>query len=92
MMNLQDMKKAVDRLSPAERDELREYLEQQTLKHEITLLLAKEPPEQLRAGTLDMDQLRKASEGMWDGLDEEEIDVIIAAMNEKNIKPETTNG
>lgn len=91
MRNLQDMKKAVDTLSPAERDELREYLEQQTLKHEIEILLAKEPPETLQAGTLDMARLREATEGMWHGLDEAAIHAIVTAMIEKDIKPETSN-
>lgn len=92
MVNLQEMKKAVDTLSPAERDELREYLEQQTLRHEIEVLLTKEPAQPLQAGTLNMDQLLKATEGMWDGLDEAEIETIVAAMTEKNIKPESANG
>ena len=92
MMHLQEVKKPVDTLSPAERDELREYLEQQTLRHEIEMLLAKEPPESLQAGTLNMARLHKAAEGMWDGLDEHDINTIVAAMTAKNIKPESAHG
>lgn len=92
MMTLRDMKKAVDTLSPEERNELREYIEQQTIKQEIEAMLADESPESFRSGTLDMDRLRQAAAGMWADLDENEIDSIVTAMTEKNIKSNRTNG
>jgi hypothetical protein len=79
-MTLNEMKRMIDTLSAAEKAELREYIDQQRLKAEIDAMLANEPPEPLQAGTLDMDQLRAAADGMWAGLDEDEVTAIVAAM------------
>jgi hypothetical protein len=69
MLNLQEVKDAIDYLSPEERAELRAYLDE----HETLTL---------RAGTMDIDVLIEAVRVMHEGLTESEWDEIVQAMNE----------
>ncbi len=86
MTDLQDVKAAIAGMSPEELAELREFIRQQTLQHDIEALLAQAEPEQIPAGTVNMERLRAAAEEMWGGLDDDEIEALVAAMNIKNVK------
>ena len=86
MNNLQDVKTAIAGMSPEELAELREFIRQQTLQHDIEALLTEAEPEHIPAGTVNMEQLRAAAEAMWGGLDDDETEALVAAMNIKNIK------
>lgn len=68
-MVMEDVLKAVDRLSPAELRQLREYID------------AREQQVELRAGTVDMVTLLSALEQIRAGLSEAESDEIERAMN-----------
>jgi DNA-binding GntR family transcriptional regulator len=78
MMNLQQVKEAIDRLTPEELRELRAYLaERETMppaQHDL-------PPEE-RARRLD-----EAFIKMREGLTSEQLEEIVAAMNEEYIEP-----
>lgn len=74
MLNLQDVKDAVDHFSPEERAELRAYLDER----ETT---------RLKAGTMNVDALLGAVREMHKGLSESEWDEIVQAMNEEYIEP-----
>ena len=89
-MNLDDVFKIIDQLSPSEKRRVRQYLEQQqdVLRREIDDLLAGAQQAELKAGTLDADRLMQAVQGMWEGLDEAGIDAIVQAMNEEYIEPD----
>ena len=86
MTDLQDVKTAIAGMSPEELAELREFIRQQTLQHDIEALLAEAEPEHIPAGTVNMEQLRAATEAMWGGLDDDETEALVAAMNIKNVK------
>jgi hypothetical protein len=83
--NLEDVFKLIDQLSPNEKHQVRQYLEQQpdVLRRDIDDLLISALPVTLQSGTLDADQLLQAVQGMWEGLDEAEIEAIVQAMNEE---------
>jgi hypothetical protein len=66
---IEDVFKVVDRLSPDELRQLREYIN------------AREHQVELRAGTVDMDVLLRALEEIHSGLTEAESDEIECAMN-----------
>lgn len=53
------------------------------LSAEIDAILAATQPILLKAGTMDMDRLLDATHAMWDGLNEDEIQAIVQAMNGK---------
>lgn len=86
MTTLSQMKQVVNTLSQAERDELREYIEQQTLKSEIEAMLQNHTSQPLQGSELDMAQLTDAVEALWSGLSEDDIEAIISSMNDKNTK------
>lgn len=75
-MTLQEMKEAIDHLSPEERAELRAYLDEQA--HLAPHLL---PPEE-RIRRLDA-----AAKAISEGLTDAEWDEIEKAMNEEYIEP-----
>ncbi len=72
MTTLQDVKKAIDRLSPEERRELREYLEQRESieqpAHELS------PEERIR-------RLDAAAQAIREGMTQAELDDMLEAMN-----------
>ncbi len=74
-MLLSDVMKMVDRFSPEELRELREYIQQ------------REQQSDLRAGTVDMNALLAALDEIRDGMTEEEFSTIERAMNEEFIEP-----
>jgi uncharacterized alpha-E superfamily protein len=81
MMTLQAVKEVVDQLSPAERAELRDYLEEQTV--DVSML---------RPGTMDVDALLEAAREIREGFSKEEWEEIVAAMNEEYIEPVDEDG
>lgn len=77
MMTLQDVKQAIDRLSPEERRELREYLEQcESTEQNVPQLT---PAERARRLDAAFEQLRA-------GLTQAELDEMTEAMNAKYIE------
>jgi uncharacterized alpha-E superfamily protein len=82
MMNLQEVKEAVDHLSPEERAELRAYLDEQTTQEETPL----------RAGTMNVDALLEAGRAIREGFSDEEWEAIEQAMNEEYIEPVDKDG
>ncbi len=81
MLNLQEMKEAVDYLAPEERAELRAYLDERETE-ETTL----------RAGTMDVDALLDAARAIREGFTDEEWDDVERAMNEEYIEPVDADG
>lgn len=79
MLNLQEVKEAIDYLSPEERAELRAYLDE---RETITL----------RAGTMNIDTLLEAVRKMHKGITESEWDEIEQAMNQEYIEPVDDDG
>lgn len=79
MLNLQEVKEAIDYLSPEERAELRAYLDE---RETITL----------RAGTMNIDALLEAVREMHEGITESDWDEIVQAMNEEYIEPVDDDG
>ncbi len=77
MMSLQAMKKAVDSLSPQERRELREYLEQresvEAPAHELS------PEDRIR-------HLDAAAKAIREGMTQVELDDMIEAMNAEYVE------
>ncbi len=82
MMNLQEVKEAVDHLSPEERAELRSYLDEQTVQEEAPL----------KAGTMNVDALLEAAKAIREGFSDEEWEAIEQAMNEEYIEPVDEDG
>lgn len=78
MLTLQDVIKAVDQLSPDERRELREYLDQRESVPQPVQELT--PEERIRR----MDEAVKA---IREGMTQAELEDMIAAMNEEYIEP-----
>ncbi len=78
MMTLQDVKQAVDRLSPGERRKLREYLAQRESTEQPVLELT--PEERIR-------RLDAAVEALREGLTQQELDEMTEAMNTEYIEP-----
>jgi hypothetical protein len=92
MMTLQEVKQAVDRLSPEDRAALSEYIAQQQLKARIDAILADAEPEPLPEKRLDVEKLRVAAEKWWAGMDRDEIAWLIQAINEKNVRADDLDG
>jgi hypothetical protein len=68
------------------RDMLTQYVpprQADLLRDEINAILESAEPVSLKAGTMDMDRLSRATHDMWAGLDESEITAIVQAMNKK---------
>ena len=78
MMTLQDVKKAIDHLSPEERRELREYLEQRESNEPSAPVLS--PEERIR-------RLDAAVETIRAGLSQADLDDMTAAMNAEYVEP-----
>ena len=78
MVTLQDVKKAIDRLSPEERRELREYLEQRESNEPSTPILS--PEERIR-------RMDAAVETIRAGMSQAELDDMTAAMNAEYVEP-----
>jgi hypothetical protein len=74
-MILEEVKKAVDRFSLNELQQLREYIQ------------AHEQQIELHPGTVDMDALLSSLEAIRAGMTEEEFAEIERAMNEEYIEP-----
>lgn len=93
-MLLEDVFRMIDQLTPQQKQQVRQYLdaEQESLRAEIDALLASAQPTPLHAGTMDVDKLLQAAETMWAGLDENDIQAIIQAMNEEYIEPVDEDG
>ncbi len=70
-----DVMKAVEQFSPEELRQLREYIQQ------------REQHPELKAGTLDMDELLEGLEEMRLGLTDDEFREIERAMNEEYVEP-----
>lgn len=85
MISLADIKQAVDKLTHEERVELRAYLDRQQddLTQEIDAILETAPSPQLTPGTMDASRLEHAISGMWSGLDEDEVEAVVQAMNSR---------
>jgi uncharacterized protein YeeX (DUF496 family) len=78
MLTLQDMKKAIDQLSPEERRELREYLDQrESTEHAIRTLTAEER----------IQQMDSAVKAIREGMTQAELNVMIDDMNAEYIEP-----
>ena len=75
MQNLQEMKEAIDHLSPEERAELRAYLDQGEAQKTA-----------LRAGTMNIDVLQEAARAIREGFTDEEWEEVERAMNEEYIE------
>jgi uncharacterized protein YeeX (DUF496 family) len=78
MMTLQDVKKAIDNLSPEERRELREYLERRESSEPFAQVLS--PEERIR-------RMDAAVETIRAGMSQAELDDMTAAMNAEYIEP-----
>lgn len=78
-MTLDELKRAVDRLSGEEFRQLRDYVNQRAAH--------KQADTELRIGTMNVDTLMQAVEQIREGLTEEEIETMVAAMNEEYIEP-----
>lgn len=89
-MILEDVFKIIDQLTPKQKQQVKQYIDHQpdTLKDEIYQILSTAQTIPLQAGTMDMNLLLHAVHNMWDGLDENQIDAIVHAMNEEYIEPE----
>ncbi|MDX2141488.1 MAG: hypothetical protein SF123_25605 [Chloroflexota bacterium] len=95
-MLLQDVFKIIDSLTPEEKLQVKAHIEYPPeelaqLKAEIDAILATAEPVTLQAGTMDVDKLIEATRQMWEGLTDEEIDEVVAMMNEEYIEPERPN-
>ncbi|MCU0514014.1 MAG: hypothetical protein MUE40_15770 [Anaerolineae bacterium] len=83
MLNLQDVKEAVDRFSPEELRELREYLDRRTDEIQVSRPLT--PEERIR-------RLQEAATAIRAGFNDEEWDEIEQAMNAETIEPVDDDG
>ena len=81
MQNLQEVKEAIDHLSPEERAELRAYLDERRV--------AAMP---LRAGTMNIDALLEAARAIREGFTDDEWDEVERAMNDEYIEPVDEDG
>jgi uncharacterized protein YeeX (DUF496 family) len=78
-MTLDELIRAVDRLSDEELRQLRDYVNQRQVREQDNT--------ELRAGTMNVDALMRAVDQIREGLTEQEIETMIAAMNEEYIEP-----
>jgi hypothetical protein len=76
---LDELMRAVDELSDEELRQLRDYVNQ---RH-----TSDEEDTELRAGTMNVDALMRAVDEIREGLTQQELDEMIAAMNEEYIEP-----
>jgi hypothetical protein len=76
MDNLSDLYGTIDRLNPDELDQLSAYIAQKRMQPQI-----KEDPHTRAAA------LMVAVENFWEGMSQQEIDEIVAAMNSEYIEP-----
>lgn len=81
MLNLQEVKEAVDYLSPEERAELRAYLDEREAEKT-----------KLRAGTMDIDALLEAARAIREDFTDEEWQEVERAMNEEYIEAVDEDG
>lgn len=81
MLNLQDVKQAIDQFSLEELRELRAYLDG---------LTTGEFP--LRAGTMDVDALVEAANALREGVSPQVWEEMLQAMNENYIEPLDDDG
>ena len=81
MQNLQEVKEAIDHLSPDERAELRVYLDERGT--------AATP---LRAGTMNVDALLEAARAIREGFTDDEWNEVERAMNDEYIEPVDEDG
>ena len=90
MLSLTDIKQAVDKLSSEERAELRAYIDKQQrdLSQEIDAIWQSAPHPHLTPGTMNGERLESAIAGMWSGLDDDDVDAVVKAMNEEYIETE----
>jgi uncharacterized protein YeeX (DUF496 family) len=70
-MTFEEIKAYVDELSAEDRQQLREYLDDHI---------------ELKAGTMDINKLLEAVDKIREGMSQEEIDEMIALMNEEYIE------
>ena len=80
-MTLQELFKTIDRLSPAERAQLRDYIDRHDTEHT-----------QLKTGTMDVDVLLEAVRSIRADMDEAEFEAMLDAMNEEYIEPVDDDG
>ena len=78
-MTLDELIKAVDTLSSEEFRQLRNYVNQRHVHEQVDT--------ELRAGTMNVDALMRAVDQIREGLTEEEIETMVAAMNEEYVEP-----
>ena len=81
MQNLQEVKEAIDHLSPEERAELRAYLDERR---------AAATP--LRVGTMNVDALLEAARAIREGFTDDEWNEVERAMNDEYIEPVDEDG
>lgn len=85
---LDDVFKMIDRLTPQEKLQVKQYIEDQpdeSLLERINEILATAEPTELRAGTMDVEKLIEGTRLMWEGLSAEEIEAIVQSMNEEYV-------
>lgn len=106
-ITLQEMMKAVEKLTPAELDSLQHHIDQQRRRYassirtphtpdvgssglmaEIEALIAAAPPPRITPPRLPVSGLGEALQKMWEGLSDEAVQAIVAAMNEEYIEPD----
>lgn len=83
MLNLQDVKEAIDHFSPEELRELREHLERRASEIQPSHLLS--PEERIR-------RLEEAARAIRAGFTDAEWDEVEQAMNEEYIEPVDDDG
>ncbi|MDQ7027693.1 MAG: hypothetical protein Q9P01_19035 [Anaerolineae bacterium] len=81
-MTFEEVLRVVDQFSEDERQRLRQYLEQMEITNTHT---------DLKAGTMDVDVLLAAVDDMRRGLSNDDLNEMLAAMNEEYIKPADDN-
>jgi hypothetical protein len=89
-MMLDELFRMIDRLTPEEKQQVRRYIDHQPdmIQGEIDAILSAAQPVPLKAGTMDVALLLRATDAMWAGMDEDEIDALVQAMNEEYIEPD----
>lgn len=91
-MMLDEVFRLIDQLTPEQRQQVKHYIDHEadTLRNNINAILQSAQSTKLQAGTMNMEKLLRATQGMWDGLNEDEINAIVQAMNEETIKPDSS--
>ena len=75
-LTLQEVKTAIDKLSPEDRHELRDYLNQQDSESM-----------DFKAGTMDIEKLLEAAKAIRESMNPKDFEEMIDAMNEEYIEP-----